>query len=104
MEASEGFSSYELFAVGAMVAILVVAIANQIAMYFFWPPSRPIYLLLCVIGFGLTPALGLTVQPPMETLGYELSAFIAGATLALAYLPPVSEKFNRAAVDSKGSE
>ena len=95
----EDISGIEWLTVGALLAFFLVAIANQIAMYFFWPPSRHIYAIVCVIGYGLTPFFGLTVQPPLETLGYELSAFIAGVTLAMAYLPPVAEKFKRAAAD-----
>jgi hypothetical protein len=64
-------------------------------MYFFWPPSRGIYGIVCVVGIPLTLGMGLTVQPPAETLGYELSAFIAGVTLAMAYLPPVAGRFRR---------
>jgi hypothetical protein len=95
----EDISGIEWLTVGALLAFILVAIINQIAMYFFWPPSRHIYAIVCVIGFPLTLGGGLTVQPPAETLGYELSAFIAGVTLAMAYLPPVGEKFKRAAVD-----
>ncbi len=92
---SDEISTRELLIAGALLAFGLAALANQIAMFFFWSPSRHIYLVLCIIGFGLTPGLGLTVQPPLETLGYELSAFIGGVTLAMAYLPPVSDRFRR---------
>lgn len=95
MEAPEEVGGNELLMVGALLAFLVVAVANQIAMFFFWSPSRHTYAVLCVIGFSLTLALGLTVQPPLETLCYGLSEFVAGVTLAMAYLPPVAERFRR---------
>jgi hypothetical protein len=94
LDESQEIGGVLLLLAGAF-AVLVAALANQVAMFFFWPPSRLIYAFLCAIGFVLTPALGLTVQPPLETLGYELSAFIAGVTLVMAYLPPVSERFKR---------
>lgn len=94
LDESQEIGGVLLLLAGAF-AVLIAALANQIAMFFFWPPSRHIYAFLCVIGFVLSLSLGLTVQPPLETLGYELSAFIAGVSLAMAYLPPVSERFTR---------
>jgi hypothetical protein len=97
---SENMGVGDLLTVGALAMLCLAAIANQIAMFFFWPPSRLCYCLLGATGFGLTLGLGLTVQPPWETLGYELSASLAGITLAMAYLPPVADKFKNNANDS----
>ncbi len=94
-EASEEIDGVTLLMVGGLLSFALAAVANQIAMYFFWPPSRHIYSLFCVIGYPLTLGLGLTVLPPVEMLSYELSAFIAGVTLAMAYLPPVADRFTR---------
>lgn len=78
----------------ALVLFGLVAVANQIALYFFWPPSRPIYLALCLVGFTLTPLMGLFVSPPLEMLGMELSIFISGITLAMAYFcPEIADRF-----------
>ncbi len=76
-----------------LIGFLIVAVGNQIALFFYWKPSRLIYLILTILGFLLTPFFGLTVSPPLETLGYELSVFISGITLALAYFSPVAERF-----------
>lgn len=75
------------------VILLIVAVGNQIALFFYWKPSRLLFFILTILGFVVTPFLGLTVSPPLETLGYELAAFISGITLAMAYFSPVSEKF-----------
>ncbi len=75
------------------VILLIVAVGNQIALFFYWKPSRLLFFILTILGFVVTPFLGLTVLPPIETLGYELATFISGITLAMAYFSPVSEKF-----------
>lgn len=79
-----------------IIVILVyalIALGNQIALFFYWKPSRTIYIILTILGLLATPFLGLTVAPPLEMLGHELSLYISGATLALAYFSPVSERF-----------
>ncbi len=95
MDDSVELGASELLFIGAFLTFALAAIANQIAMFFFWPPSRHIYAIVWVIGYGLTLGLGLAVQPPLETVGYQLSAFIGGVTLAMAYLPPVADRFRR---------
>ncbi len=76
-----------------LVVFLIVAVGNQIALFFYWKPSRLIYLCLTIIGYLTVPFSGLTVSPPLETLGYELTNFFSGVTLALAYFSPVAERF-----------
>jgi len=36
---------------------------------------------------------GLTILTPIEYVLYEISAFLSGVTLALAYYSPVAERF-----------
>jgi hypothetical protein len=87
------FSSSDIALLVGLIALTFVALGNQVALFFYWRPSRSIFLGLTILGFVATPFLGLTVAPPMETFGYELSIFISGMTLALAYFSPVAERF-----------
>lgn len=82
------------FAVGGLLFFLAV-VANQVALFFFWRPSRTGFLILSIIGFGLIPFMGLQVVPPWEAFFYELSVFLSGVTLALAYFSPLSVKFEK---------
>src|SRR5688572_14491873 len=50
LDESQEIGGVLLLLAGAFAA-LVAAVANQVAMFFFWPPSRHIYALLCVISF-----------------------------------------------------
>jgi hypothetical protein len=71
----------------------VVALVNQVLLFFYWKPSRTIYLATCIL---LSPAMlfmGLSILTPIEYMLYEVSTFISGITLALAYYSPVAERF-----------
>jgi hypothetical protein len=85
----EGFAPADI----VMMLVIIIAVGNQIALFFYWNPSRLIYLTFTILGFLATPFFGLVVSPPLEALGYELSVFISGVTLALAYFSPVAERF-----------
>lgn len=84
------------------VAFALIALANQVALFLFWGPSRFIYLLLSLIGFAVLPLLGFVVQPPIEALLFNLSLFFSGMTLALAYFSPAATRFNKSGTDSAG--
>jgi len=76
-----------------LTGFLMVAMGNQIALFFYWKPSRLIYFVVTILSFIIIPFCGLTVSPPLETLGFELSNYISAITLTLAYFSPVAARF-----------
>lgn len=94
MSESESMSANAMIGIVFCLILLVVGIANQIAMFFFWRLSRHIFAILCLLGFVATLSLGLLVSPPIESFLMELSLFISGVTLALCYFSdPVVHRF-----------
>ena len=89
----EELTAATLMAAAQVGGFALIALANQVALFFYWGPSRIIYLILCLLGFGVTPFLGLVVQTPLEALLYDLSLFTSGMTLALAYFSAVAKRF-----------
>ncbi len=71
----------------------LVALLNQVLLFFYWKPSRAIYLVTCILLYPAMLFMGLTVFTPVEYVLYEIAAFISGMTLALAYYSPVAERF-----------
>ena len=98
MEEDEVSAGTAFFAV-QLVGFAFLAIANQVALFFFWAPSRHIYLILCLVAFAIIPLLGLVVQPPLESLAYDLSLFLSGIILALCYFSPLSQRFKAASLE-----
>jgi len=77
----------------AMIALL--ALLNQVLLFFYWGPSRLFYLIGCVAFFPTALLWGLTILTPVEYLLLELSTFFTGMTLALAFYGPVAARFSR---------
>ncbi|MEM9479188.1 MAG: hypothetical protein AAGA58_05930 [Verrucomicrobiota bacterium] len=71
----------------------LVVFVNQILLFFYFKPSRTIYLVSCVLFYPSMLLWGLSILTPMEYVMYEVSAFISGITLALVYYSPVAERF-----------
>jgi hypothetical protein len=79
--------------IGAFGVVTLVALINQVLLFFYWKPSRIIFLASCILLYPTALLLGLTVLTPVESLLYELSTLITGITLALAFYSPVAERF-----------
>jgi hypothetical protein len=92
----EQFSATDMAVMVTFVAFAIVSVINQIALFFYWRPSRLILLILTILGFAATPFLGLSVSPPFEALAIDTSVFLSGFALALAYYSPVAERFTKA--------
>jgi len=80
---------------GALLVLAFVSLVNQVLLFFYWGPSRLIYLISCIVIYPTTLAFGLSILTPVESMLYELAAFLSGATLALAYYSPVAGHFTR---------
>lgn len=71
----------------------VVAVLNQILLFFYWKPSRVIYLVTSILFYPTILLCGLTVFTPVEYMLYDLATFISGVSLALAFYSPVAQRF-----------
>jgi len=94
-EVPENPSPIDITIASAFALILIAIVINQIALFFYRSWARTVYLWANIAGFALTPFLGLSIALPLETLFTEMSIFVSGITLALAYFSPVAEKFRR---------
>lgn len=72
----------------------IVAMLNQILFFFCWKPSRMIFLITNILMYPAILLLGLSVLAPVEYMLYQLSAFISGISLALAFYSPVAQRFS----------
>lgn len=79
--------------IGFLGLLAIVTLINQVFLFFYWKPSRGIYLAGCILSYLSTLLFGLNVLPPVEYLLYEVATFVSGITLALAYFSPVAERF-----------
>ena len=93
-ESDESIGRNTIVALVSTLLLLIVGLANQVAMFFFWRPSRHVFATLCLVGFVATPCFGLLVAPPIEYFLTELAMFVSGITLALCYYStPVVNRF-----------
>jgi hypothetical protein len=79
--------------IGIIGLAAVVALVNQVLLFFYWKPSRLIYFVSCVLLYPAMLFMGLWIFTPFEYVMYEMAAFISGITLALLYYSPVAERF-----------
>jgi len=92
---AESLSAGAIVFVAVLGVLALLAIVNQVLLFFYWRPSRLLYLISCVMLFPTVLFLGLTILTPVEYLLLELSTFLAGMALALAYYSPVASRFSR---------
>ena len=78
---------------GLGIPVVLVALATQIGMFFFWRFARPAYALLAAAFVLLTPFWGISVLLPVEAALWELSLLLEGAIIALSYSQPFSSSF-----------
>ena len=79
--------------IGVICLAATISLLNQIFLFFFWKPSRTIFLASCILLYPAMLLFGLTILTPVEYFLYEIAAFLSGVTLALAYYSPVAERF-----------
>ena len=79
--------------IGAIGSTAAIALVNQVLLFFYWKPSRTIFLVSCALLYPAMLLLGLTILTPVEYLLFELSALFTGVTLALVYYTPVANRF-----------
>jgi hypothetical protein len=89
--------------IGAIGLTALIALVNQVLLFFYWKPSRTIFLVSCALLYPLMLLLGLTIITPVEYLLYELSALFTGISLALAYYSPVANRFTTKETEQVGA-
>ncbi|MFY8215025.1 MAG: hypothetical protein ACOVMP_00315 [Chthoniobacterales bacterium] len=75
--------------------VMLLALINQVLFFFYWRPSRRLYLLLCFISYPMAFFFGLTILTPVEYVLLETATFLSGMSLALAYYSPVAARFSK---------
>ena len=73
--------------------LFVVTMAGYVGMYFFQRFFRDLFVLAFIVGLGFAPVNGVAVQTGVEVLAYDLSMFLRGAVLALAYFTSLDQHF-----------
>jgi hypothetical protein len=86
-----------------LVGFVLLLLVNQVALFFYWGPSRWIYLSCIVIAFLIYPFVGITVLTPIASSFYYLSMVLDGLILALAFYSPIAEKFSSRVTDGRSS-
>lgn len=75
---------------------ILIWLPVSIGMYYFHSLSRTIYLVLAIV-FALTaPLFGAATFTGTDIMLYQLTAFLDGVILTMAYLTSVSVQFNKA--------
>jgi len=87
---------------GAEIALAVVGILLLIAvflsiigLYRFWRFARPLTVIVWGVGLIFQALAGPTVVPGIATSLYELGAVLTGIILAVIYLTPAKEWFEK---------
>ena len=78
--------------IGGM-AYLALASISTAGLLLFRRWARPLFAVVALA--GSVPWDGATVYPPLEYLFVNLEFMLAGAAVALSYVPPVRERFDR---------
>lgn len=86
-------SIWRWIAIGSIGLVALIRLINQFLLFFYWKPSRIIFSISCIIFYPTLLICGLSVLNPIEYFLYEVSTFLSGITLALAYYSPVARRF-----------
>ena len=83
--------------VASIIAILtlIAFVVSIIGLYLFWRPARPLTVITLVLALIYTVLAGPTVELGLATSLDELGAVLWGIILALIYLPPAKDWFER---------
>jgi hypothetical protein len=76
------------------IPLLIAGVVSIIGLYRFWRFSRPLTVIVWVIGFILQASIGPTVDSALATSLYELAAVLTGIILAVVYMPPAKAWFD----------
>jgi len=82
------------------VPLIVVGVVNVIALYRFqaWAPRGAFYI--TIVALAMYPLTDVLVISPWALLLTETSFLLWGAALAMAFFPPISERFRELPANS----
>ncbi len=72
---------------------LFLHVASSVSLYRFSRPGRLVFTALIVINTAVAAASGLCVSTGFESLIGSFVAYPAGAVIAMAWTPPLSDRF-----------
>lgn len=73
---------------------ILIWLPVSIGTYYFYRPFRTIYLVLSVVFIFTKPLFGAAIFTGTDLMLFQLTVFLDGAILAMAYFTSVSERFN----------
>ena len=74
-------------------SLIVLVSASAVGLYFFKKWARTLTVVLSIVGLFVTYFMGISITTPVETISYDISAFLSGIIIAMAYLSPLNERF-----------
>jgi hypothetical protein len=97
---SEAKSQVEQSLVTLRVAfpLIILSLVSSIGLFFFWRPSRILYLISSVLGLLLAPFFGPYVDAGWGKAFEDAALVISGVILALVYFSPLKSLYERPAV------
>jgi hypothetical protein len=97
---SEAKSQVEQSLVTLRVAfpVIILSLVSSIGLFFFWRPSRILYLISSVLGLLLAPFLGPYVDAGWGRALEDAALVVSGVILALVYFSPLKSFYERPAV------
>jgi len=97
---SEAKSQVEQSLVTLRVAfpLIILSLVSSIGLFFFWRPSRILYLISSVLGLLLAPFFGPYVDAGWGKAFEDAGLVISGVILALVYFSPLKSLYERPAV------
>ena len=78
-------------------ALYALWLINSVGLYFYYPISRKVFIILLVISLTLIPFVGNVAFSPIEALLITTTNTIEGALLILMYFTSVKVKFEKKA-------
>ncbi len=78
--------------------VMILWLGSIIGLFFFWRPSRILYLISIILGLLLTPFFGPYVDAGWGTAFEDAATIVSGVILALVYFSPLKSLYERPAV------
>lgn len=86
-------SGLNIFLLPLFLVAIVAYLAGIIGMYFFKRWARTTIVILTIASFIYYLFMGIIVSLPSVILLHELSTFLTGIFICMAYLPPLNKEF-----------
>jgi hypothetical protein len=78
--------------------VIILSLGSSIGLFFFWRPSRVLYLISTVLWLLLSPFFGPHVDAGWGTAFEDAAMIVSGVILALVYFSPLKSFYERPAV------